>query len=554
MEQQFSPITLDAPLDWLGQFPEAEFDRQNKARAAKMERAARVLKVRQGKPQDEAGHDDVEDAYRWQERLLPRLLPTWAGLVRGLLLPPRTRWLELRSDDPEMKIMADAVSELFWSLLMENGRHFPDELENIILESGAGFGLVGRVSFESCVDPVTGQAKETPALDLYDFDDFVLDAAARDWRESFLVVRHRYSRRQLLSLSRPLHDEAGNLVRGAVFDAQAVEEAMSRVMQETASASALGEVKNSVRCQEPCETEWFTAYEFLGSAPHPELELPDNQLITSLNGVCLRATDNPYPFRTWVLFGSRRGAAADIYPESIGEELADIEIRINRAKTATSFARYVKASGVLTFDPARGEEVRKFSRHLGIRPGALIPNVGLSMLPYNPDLRDVENERLQLLQVAEELIGVSRAALAGLPAPGVTATASQGAQQGAATRNNNDALHYTGPTVELLSIMLQVLLADMEQEKIVRLENGAPVRLTPDLLRRMKLEVRLSSIGSSSIAPYQQQMVLGAYNALFNNPWFDQREGARMVVEAFQLPEMRAAKLVKPLPPQQPIA
>lgn len=535
---------------FLDSFPKEFFDTQAQARADKDKRAARIHKVMACRPLDEAGHSKVNDAYRWFEGCTRTNMETWAGLVAGAICPPRTDWMEMEADhrDDHSQRIAEAMKEIVWRMLMEGGHRFPDMLKQWIHDSGAEFGNVVMPSLERYYNFTARQWDQRPVFDVYRQDDYVLDASAKDWRKSALGLRIQYCKRDLLDLARPYDGPHGR--RAPVFDMDRVQQIIAQGGGDDENTQELAQVKAELRAEQN-DGEWFTGYQYIGYVKHEEADRAGVDypvIITSVNGVRVQAIPKPRDYRTWVLMGGANGLAGDVYPECKAEFLAMLETKINLGKTMSTYLRSMKTAGVWTYKTDKPALVKKHGRRFNPGPGAVVPDI-FEQMKITGDLSDVENERLQLLKMAQEYIGVSEAAKAGLPAPGTTATAAMGAQQGGATRNSQDAEHYTGAVVELLTILVHLICEEVAEKQFITADDGELIEVRPEDLRAFKGSVRINSLGTSSLAPWQQQTVFTALQNWSTIPGYDPIEGGKLVGNVLGLSEHMYRQVVKPVQP-----
>jgi hypothetical protein len=159
---------------------------------------------------------------------------------------------------------------------------------------------------------------------------------------------------------------------------------------------------------------------------------------------------------------------------------------------------------------------------------------------------------MQLLEIAGELVGVSKQAMSGLPAPGISATGTIASQQAVQARIGNDANHYTPQLISLLKAAMDVIVQSWEAEEVIYMPDGTAIPVNRDELQGFHGGILVNSVGASSVAVYQQQQIMQMHALLSQSPFYNQLEGVKLVVDSFQLPEIRTRNLLQ-MPPPMPM-
>lgn len=553
------PIEKPELKDWFGSFVTTEWKTQDSLRQDKVDQQSFAYRVMKGMDCQEAGHNEVAPEHRHKEMLMARLFTVWPGSVTGRIFPDGSRWLSVESpvpDDLGQEELAAAGESIFWSKLMEDGENFGDEATQIVYESGYGFGCIVRVSPDYVVDPDTGKSSLKICRRTYPFKDFVLDKNCPDWRKSFVILRHRYSREQILALSEPVYSEDGEMVRGPVFDKEQVRLMLERNAEGyTADGNPTLSSDRTERdgSSSGANRDYFDCLEYLGPMTKDGKVVDKNMMVTVCNGICLRAKGMEGG-RKWVLFGSIWGSLDDPYPESKGFHIASLENKINLYETAAAFAQMVSVFGVQTFDTNRADVVAQWGKSYTLAPGRQVPDI-FKMLEYKADTSTIQRIKQDNTKSALEYMGVSNQALAGLPQSNVTATESAGVQQGAESRIGYDARHYSGPFNELMQIMWRCLLDNMEEEEAV-MEDGRVIPVEGEWFRDFKGTLSILSIGNSNAAGIKAQQLQAAMpflQAAGQAGLVDMREAYKLFFDrAIGLPRVVIKKLMpEPQPMEQ---
>jgi hypothetical protein len=136
----------------------------------------------------------------------------------------------------------------------------------------------------------------------------------------------------------------------------------------------------------------------------------------------------------------------------------------------------------------------------------------LEQFQYNPG---AAKGRMDEIKVAmREFVGTSVRQIGGEPTGNATATESIGAQQGAQTRNNNDAVFFAGAVLEIVDIAFGMFVKELAEESrtvnvIGRDAMGnhaeTPIPVTPELIKALKVRPALQRLGGNSTSLFELQ-------------------------------------------------
>lgn len=472
-----------------------------KCRTEKDQRAGFTFRVLNRQTVDKAMHHIVEPPYRHREGAAFTFLDKWALNVRNYLMPPKSKWLVVDTELKDAKAHAEALREKVWEKLEGNEGTFRDTVRSWVFRSSGTFGGVVRVSYEEYYNQKKLINDWRPCFEYYDFDEFLLDPD--QGAEGPIIFSKRYTKAEMRRLSEELKDEEGNVIRGPVFDPGAVEKLLANGNREAPTESYAKERRG----REPGgDSVVFDCLEFVGTPEHPDQDLPDNQIITVCGSVVLRATDSPRQKKMWALLGWRDSLSKDPYPESIGEALAEIETEINRAKTLAASGMVQQIAGVWKFNTSRADDVKKYGRFFSMVPGRAVPDI-FDPVSFKLDYSPVQMIEQSAIKRMKEMIGISDAALAGAPTPGVTATESANKAQGAATGNESDATHYLGPLKYILSCVVDLYIEEMVDEFEVTLEDGQVVQMNKEIGEALMATVNINTESMGQVAPWQMAQI-----------------------------------------------
>lgn len=516
-----------------GAWVEAEWNRQQESRSHLNQQAALTYKVLNRMDCDEAGHSTVPfEAAKVKSMQTQLNLEVLAGALMQLLTPPGTKWVEFPTERAALRPVMDALKDLFFKDLMAGQNHaaFDAIVSHLMYLACAYPGCAAIVSKDDYYCEEEEKMLKGYCIEPFAYSDFVIDYDAKQWRDSYLIVRYMMSRGQLMEMSeQEAPDEALEDMPGAIFDRASVIKALEAGSGGDNTQTPLDAVMKKHKPKNNSNnSQWFEVKQFLGKPIGFEgtKNQDENVVIFVVNGVAIGYAPNPNKRRNWVYLG-RRPAMGCSYSDSMGYILALMECQYNYLGTLMSMGIHLSSIPNSTFDHDRKEDAIAYAQMAMVIPGKARSNLfKLEQFQYNPGAGKSRMEEIKVEM--REFVGTSVRQIGGEPTGNATATESIGAQQGAQSRNNNDAIFFSGAILELVDIAFDMFVEELAEEArtvtiIGKDEMGneieSQIPVTVELVKAVKARPALQRLGGNSTTLFelqkmQQVMAMGPPNPI----------------------------------------